>query len=126
MALPRYPRQSGARLRGFGAFGQQAGPCWTDNNGAVNCPAGYHVDANTGRVAKDNDINWQPIVEAGTGIVLAIVNAASGQKYTYPQGQQPVYQQGAVYSPPWYEQVPTWAWAGAGGLLIALAWAAKR
>lgn len=130
MALPQYPRQRGSRLRGFGAYGQeQPGPCWTDSNGVVNCPDGYHVDSSTGRVVADNassSVDWQPIVQAGTGIVLAIVNAATGQRYNYPAGQQPQYQQGAVYTPPWYERIPTWAWIGGGGLLIGLAVASRR
>jgi len=129
MALPRYPRQSGAFLRDFGSYGQQqqAGPCWTDDNGVVNCPPGYHIDSQTGRVVADKqDVDWKPIVEAGTGVVLAIVNAATGKQYNYPAGQQPRYQQGAVYAPPWYETIPTWAWLLGGGVLVGVAFASRR
>ena len=108
-------------MRVYRGYGQQEGPCWTDTSGAVNCPPGYHIDSVTGRVVsdKETEVNWQPVVQAGTGLVLAIVNAATGQRYDYPAGQRPGYTPGYTYTPPkWYEKIPAWAWALGGGALV--------
>jgi hypothetical protein len=111
--------------RRFRGYGQQAGPCWTDVQGVVNCPEGYHVDSETGRVVADRggtQTNWTPVVQAGTGLVTALINAATGQQYNYQAGQYPVYQPGATYRPPkkWYEEIPFWGWLLGGGLVVGM------
>ncbi len=121
MRLPRYPRQSGARLRGFGSFLHGlADVCQQMPDGTVDCGVTY---VNT--AAGQQQTDWRPVVDVVAGVVKALIGP-QGQQYQYPSGQQPVYQPGATYSPPWYERVPTWGWAAGGALIVGLALASRR